>query len=77
MRLDEEYVIDGSPRSNAARYINHSCEPNAKLKNLCQYIFISRVFVEKKNARYFGFVSYARKINKTFVSIDVLTKVFD
>jgi SET domain-containing protein len=30
MRLDEEYVIDGSPRSNAARYINHSCEPNAK-----------------------------------------------
>ena len=30
MRLDEEYVIDGSVRSNAARYINHSCQPNAK-----------------------------------------------
>ena len=30
MRLDEEYVIDGSVRSNTARYINHSCQPNAK-----------------------------------------------
>jgi SET domain-containing protein len=30
MALDEEYIIDGSPRSNLARYINHSCEPNAK-----------------------------------------------
>jgi SET domain-containing protein len=30
MQLDDEYFIDGSPRSNAARYINHSCRPNAK-----------------------------------------------
>jgi len=30
MRIDEKYVIDGSPRSNTARYINHSCRPNAK-----------------------------------------------
>lgn len=30
MTLDEDYVIDGSPRSNQARYINHSCQPNAK-----------------------------------------------
>jgi SET domain-containing protein len=30
MKLDEDYTIDGSPRSNAARYINHSCQPNAK-----------------------------------------------
>jgi uncharacterized protein len=30
MALDEEYYIDGSPRANAARYINHSCRPNAK-----------------------------------------------
>lgn len=30
MSIDEEYLIDGSPRTNAARYINHSCEPNAK-----------------------------------------------
>jgi SET domain-containing protein len=28
--LDEKRVIDGSPRSNKARYINHSCRPNAK-----------------------------------------------
>src|SRR5687767_14109429 len=28
--LDENRVIDGSARSNLARYINHSCEPNAR-----------------------------------------------
>lgn len=30
MTIDKEYLIDGSPRSNRARYINHSCRPNAK-----------------------------------------------
>jgi len=25
MTIDEQYRIDGSPRSNKARYINHSC----------------------------------------------------
>ena len=28
--IDERYAIDGSPRSNTARYINHSCRPNAE-----------------------------------------------
>ena len=28
-KIDDEYTIDGSPRSNLARYINHSCRPNA------------------------------------------------
>jgi uncharacterized protein len=28
--LDETHVIDGSLRSNLARYINHSCQPNAE-----------------------------------------------
>src|SRR5215207_1757747 len=28
--LDDKRTIDGSRRSNTARYINHSCEPNAK-----------------------------------------------
>jgi SET domain-containing protein len=30
MTIDEKYIIDGSPRSNTARYINHSCRPNAQ-----------------------------------------------
>jgi SET domain-containing protein len=30
MTIDEKYVIDGSPRSNLARYGNHSCRPNAR-----------------------------------------------
>ena len=28
--LNSKWAIDGSPRGNTARYINHSCEPNAK-----------------------------------------------
>jgi uncharacterized protein len=28
--LDARWTIDGSPRWNKARYINHSCVPNAK-----------------------------------------------
>ena len=28
--VDEKYAVDGSPRSNTARYINHSCRPNAE-----------------------------------------------
>lgn len=28
--VDENYAIDGSPRTNLARYINHSCRPNAE-----------------------------------------------
>ena len=28
--IDETWTIDGSPRSNTARYINHSCKPNCE-----------------------------------------------
>ncbi|HEV7859903.1 MAG TPA: SET domain-containing protein [Pyrinomonadaceae bacterium] len=28
--IDEEWAIDGSARSNIARYINHACRPNAE-----------------------------------------------
>jgi hypothetical protein len=28
--IDEDFAIDGSPRTNIARYINHSCRPNAE-----------------------------------------------
>ncbi len=28
--IDEEWAIDGSPRTNIARYINHSCRPNCE-----------------------------------------------
>jgi hypothetical protein len=27
--LNERWAIDGAPRGNTARYINHSCKPNA------------------------------------------------
>lgn len=28
--VNKRWTIDGSPRWNVARYINHSCQPNAK-----------------------------------------------
>ncbi len=28
--LSPQWVIDGSPRWNVARYMNHSCRPNAE-----------------------------------------------
>ena len=28
--LDKDHAVEGSARSNTARYINHSCRPNAK-----------------------------------------------
>lgn len=30
--IDEKYTIDGSPRWNLARYINHSCRPNCEVE---------------------------------------------
>jgi hypothetical protein len=36
-QLDEKRAIDGSQRSNIARYINHSCRPNAEAVSVkCQ-----------------------------------------
>ena len=32
--ISKKWSIDGSPRSNVARYINHSCQPNAYMKTL-------------------------------------------
>lgn len=28
--IDDKYSVDGTPRSNVARYLNHSCRPNAE-----------------------------------------------
>jgi SET domain-containing protein len=30
--IDEKFTIDGSPRYNLARYINHSCRPNCEVE---------------------------------------------
>jgi len=38
--LDEQWTIDGSTRKNIARYINHSCEPNAEAEIHDRRIFI-------------------------------------
>ena len=39
-RVDKQWDIDGSPRWNKARYINHSCKPNCEAINDDGRIFI-------------------------------------
>lgn len=41
--LDDQWMIDGSPRTNLARYINHSCAPNAQAVHDEQQ---NRIFIE-------------------------------
>lgn len=38
--IDEQWTIDGSPRSNIARYANHACKPNAEAINDDGRIFL-------------------------------------
>lgn len=38
--VDSKMTIDGSSRSNIARYINHSCRPNAEIEIKNKRIFV-------------------------------------
>ena len=45
--INDEWTIDGSPRYNTARYINHSCRPN------CEAVHeedTDRIYIEAKRA---------------------------
>lgn len=44
-KIDESHAVDGSARSNIARYINHSCEPNAEA-----FVYGRRVWIYSKRA---------------------------
>ncbi len=39
--LNDQWAIDGSARSNIARYINHSCEPNCEAEVVESRVHIS------------------------------------
>jgi SET domain-containing protein len=43
--IDEEYAIDGSARANLARYVNHSCRPNAEA-----FVTGKRIWIWSKRA---------------------------
>ncbi len=38
--INSRWTIDGSPRSNAARYANHSCNPNAETYDVKHRVFV-------------------------------------
>jgi uncharacterized protein len=45
--LNRQWVIDGSPRWNVARYLNHSCRPNAKaVVRKGQIVFVALRVIE-------------------------------
>tara|TARA_B100001175_G_scaffold277226_1_gene253132 strand:- start:649 stop:1131 length:483 start_codon:yes stop_codon:yes gene_type:complete len=41
--LNSRYDIDGSPKYNKARYINHSCDPNCEVEIAKGHIWISSI----------------------------------
>jgi SET domain-containing protein len=43
--VNKKWSIDGTPRSNLARYINHSCRPNAEA-----YVYGHRIWIWSKTA---------------------------
>lgn len=43
--VDEVWTVDGSARSNTARYINHSCDPNTEAE-----IIDGRIMIEARRA---------------------------
>ena len=38
--INSRWTIDGSPRSNVARYANHSCNPNSETYNVGHRVFL-------------------------------------
>jgi hypothetical protein len=38
--INSRWTIDGTPRSNIARYFNHSCNPNAEIYDVGHRVFI-------------------------------------
>jgi len=41
--VNNRWTVDGSPRSNIARYINHSCRPNAEADVRKHKVFIAAI----------------------------------
>ena len=41
--LNSKYDIDGTPRYNKARYINHSCKPNCEVEIAAGRIWIKSI----------------------------------
>ena len=51
--LNSKYDIDGSPKYNKARFINHSCNPNCEVDIIKNQIWISSIKNIKKGEELF------------------------
>jgi len=57
--LNKRYDIDGSPKYNKARYINHSCNPNCEVYIINNEIWIKSTKNIKKGSELFYDYGYA------------------
>ncbi len=57
--LNNRYDIDGSPKYNKARYINHSCEPNCEVDIIENEIWIQSIKNIKKDDELFYDYGYS------------------
>tara|TARA_A100000164_G_C21457651_1_gene563038 strand:- start:89 stop:568 length:480 start_codon:yes stop_codon:yes gene_type:complete len=57
--LNKRYDIDGSPKYNKARYINHSCNPNCEVCIINNKIWIKSIKNIKKGSELFYDYGYA------------------
>ena len=70
--IDEDHVIDGNVDGNAARWINHACEPNCEADEVDGRVFIKalRPIMPGEELFYdYGLVideRYTRKLKKEF-----------
>src|SRR5687768_9329668 len=63
--IDEKRALDGSARTNLARYINHSCRPNAEA-----FIYGRRVWIYSKREIRSGealTINYGKKYFERFI----------
>lgn len=64
-QLNSKWTIDGSPRWNKARYINHSCRPNARpVGRRCGIVFVALRRIEPGEEITFN---YGREYFRYFV----------
>ena len=61
--LNKKYDIDGSPKYNTARYLNHSCNPNCEVDVINNEIWISSIKSIKSGAELTYDYGYAFDLN--------------
>jgi SET domain-containing protein len=62
--INSRWTVDGTPRSNIARYFNHSCNPNAEIYDVKHRVFIRtlRAIKPGEEITYYYGVDYLKNV---------------